>query len=171
MSIRDFQADFSNTSATASTSIIGSAGTVICPNTYDTSPLGASMTELTAADTVLSANTNTFRDLGGGEPMWLVIDWVIAASGGTAVDIQLITSAAVGLGTPTVMLDYGVVADATLIKGYRQELKLPRSAAWLQYLGVQAITTGTHSAGAFIAWLAKDIDSVVQGYASGFSVK
>jgi hypothetical protein len=171
MTIRDYQADFSNTAGSASTSIIGSAGTVICANTYDTGPLGASLTELSAADTTLSANTNAFRDLGGGERLWLVIDWVIAAAGGTAADIQLITSAAVGLGTPTVMLDFGVVADATLVKGYRQFLALPRSNAWLQYLGVQAVTTGTHSAGAFIAFLTHDVDSLVQGYASGFSVK
>jgi hypothetical protein len=70
------------------------------------------------------------------------------------------------------MVDFTAVAIATLVKGYRQLIKLPRSSAWLQWLGVQAITVGTTSTtGAFIAWLGKDVDSVVQGYASGFSIK
>lgn len=172
MTIRDLQADFSNTTASPSTSIVGAAGTYLCANTYDTGPLAASMTELSAADTVLSPNSNTYRDMGGGERIWLVIDWITAPNNLTSVQVQLITSAALGLGTPTTMIDFGAVVIATLVKGYRQIQALPRSTAWLQYLGVQAITLGTTSTtGSFIAWLGKDVDSVNQGYASGFSIK
>lgn len=171
MSIRDLQASFTDTSAGASTSIVGTAGTYIAPNSYDTSPLGAYLTELTAADTQLSGNVNTGRDLGGGERIWLVIDWVTAPLGGTSVDMQLITSAAVGLGTPTTIIDFTAVPIATLVKGYRQIQALPRSSAYLQWLGLQAVTVGTMTAGAYVAWLAKDIDSVVLGYASGYSIK
>lgn len=171
MTIRDLQADFSNTSASASTSIIGAAGTYIAANSYDTSPLGAFLTELTAADTQLSANANAYRELGGGERIWLCIDWITAPAGGTSVDMQLITSAASSLSSPVIMLDFQVVAIANLPKGTRQILALPRSTSWLQWLGVQAVTVGTMSAGAFIAWLGKDIDAVNLGAASGFSIK
>lgn len=172
MTIRDFQASFTDTTAGASASIVGAAGTFIAPNSLDTSPLGATFTELTAGDTTLSANTNAFRDLGGGDPLWLVIDWITAPNNLTSVQMQLITSASSSLSSPVVMYDTGAVVIATLIKGYRQIVRLPRSASWLQWLGLQAITLGTTSTtGAYIAFLAKDVDAVVQGYASGFSVK
>lgn len=172
MSIRDYQWSFTDTSSGSTFSVVGAAGTYICPNTLDTSPLGSYLTELTAADTQLSGNVNTYRDLGGGDPMWLVVDWTTAPNNLTSVDIQLITSAASGLGSPVVMLDLTAVVIATLVKGYRQIAKVPRSTAWLQYVGLQAVTVGTTSTnGAFIAWLAKDIDAVDFGAASGFSIK
>lgn len=171
MTIRDLQADFSNTSASASTSIVGAAGTYIAANSYDTSPLGAFLTEISANDTQLSANTNAYRELGGGERIWLCIDWITAPTGGTTVDMQLITSASSSLSAPAVMIDFTAIAIATLTKGYRQIMALPRATTWLQWLGVQAITVGTMGAGAFIAFLAKDLDSVNFGAASGFSIK
>lgn len=171
MTIRDFQNDFSNTAASPSTSIIGAAGTYLAANSVDTGPFGAFLTELTTNDTQLSANAAGGVDLGGGEPLWLVIDWITAPVGGTSVDVQLITSASAQLGTPTTMIDFQAQVIANLPKGTRQLMKLPRSANWLEWLGVQAITVGTMTAGAFIAFLAKDVDSVVQGYPSGFSVK
>lgn len=172
MTVRDVQADFSYTAASSSTSIIGAAGTYIAPNSYDTSPLAAYLTEYTTADTQLSGNVNTYRDLGGGDPMWLVIDWIIAPVGGTSVDMQLITSASSSLSAPVTMIDLTAIAIATLTKGYRQLIKLPRSTAWLQWLGLQAVTAGSNmSAGAFIGWLGMDVDAVDFGGASGFSIK
>lgn len=172
MSIRDVQADFSYTSSSSSFPIFGAAGTYLFPNSYDTSPLGGYLTELTAADTQLTGNVNTSRDLGGGERIWLVVDWTQAVNTLTSVRTMLITSAASGLGTPTTMIDFGVVAVASFVAGYRQIMALPRSASWLQYIGLQCITAGsTGTTGAAVAWLAKDVDSVVQGYASGFSIK
>jgi hypothetical protein len=112
--------------------------------------------------------------MGGGEPMWLCIDYVTAVtSGGSAtLDWQLITSAAVGLGTPTVMLDLTALAYTTFTKGYRQIAKLPRSTAWLQYIGLQVVVgTAAVTAGSVVAFLAKDLDAVQFGYASGFSIK
>lgn len=171
MTVLDLQANFT-AGATPYTSIAGAAGTYLAPNSYDTSPLAGYLTELTTADTQLSANVNTMRDLGGGQGIWWVVDWIQAPLTLTAVDMQLITSASSTLGTPTVMVDLGVIAIATLIKGYRTAIRLPRSAAWLQWVGVQAVTTGsTGSTGTYVSWLGLDVDSVVQGYASGFSVK
>lgn len=172
MSVLDIQANFSATSSSPSTSVVGAAGTYLAANSYDTSPLAAYLTELTAADTQLSANVNTMRDLGGGRPIYWVVDWVTAPNNLTTVDMQLITSASSGLGSDTVIADFTAIAIATLVKGYRQIMILPRSASYLQWLGVQAVTAGTTSTtGAFISWLALDIDSVVQGYASGYSIK
>lgn len=172
MTIRDVQADFSYVSGTPAFPIFGAAGTYLLPNSYDTSPLGGYLTELTTADTQLSANVNTMRDLGGGDPMWLVVDWITAPNTLTSCRTELITSASSSMSAPVVMIDFGVVVIATLVAGYRQIAKLPRSAAWLQWIGVQIITAGsTGTTGSVIAFLAKDVDAVVQGYASGFSIK
>lgn len=177
MSIRDFQASFTDTASGNSLNITGAAGTYVAPNSLDTSPLGTYLTELTANDTQLSANVNAGRDMGGGEPLWLVVDWVTAPTGGTSADVQLITSASSSLSSPVVMLDLQAATIASLTgptqygKFVRQVAKLPRSAAWLQWIGLQVVTVGTMTAGACIAWLARDVDSVVLGYASGFSVK
>ena len=172
MTIRDVQADFSYTGTSSSFPIFGAAGTYILPNSYDTSPLGAQLTELTAGDTQLSANTNTYRELGGGERIWLCVDWVVAPNTLTSCRTELITSASSTLSAPVVMIDFGVVAIASLTAGTRQIMALPRSTAWLQWLGVQIITAGsTGTTGAVIAFLAKDLDAVNFGAASGFSIK
>ena len=172
MSIRDVQADFTYTAASSSFSIAGAAGTYIAPNSYDTSPLGAYLTELSTADTQLSPNLNTYRDLGGGERIWLVVDWVVAPNTLTSCRTELITSASSTLSAPVVMIDFGVVAIANLPAGTRQIMALPRSSAWLQWIGLQVITAGsTGTLGSIVAWLAKDIDAVQQGAASGFSIK
>jgi hypothetical protein len=172
MTIRDVQADFSYTTASSSFPIFGAAGTYIFPNSYDTSPLGTYLTAFSSNDTQLSGNVNTFRDMGGGERIWLVVDWTQAVNTLTSVRTELITSASSSLSAPVVMIDFGVVAVASFVAGFRQVMALPRSAAWLQYIGVQCITAGsTGTTGAAVAWLGKDVDSIVQGYASGFSIK
>lgn len=172
MTIRDVQADFSFTTASSSFPIFGAAGTYLFPNTYDTSPLAGYLTELSPSDTQLSGNINTFRDLGGGERIWLVVDWTQAVNTLTSVRTMLITSASSILSAPVTMIDFGVVAVASFVAGYRQIMALPRANTWLQYLGVQCITAGsTGTTGAAIAWLGKDVDGVVQGYASGFTIK
>jgi hypothetical protein len=170
--MRDVQASFTDTSSSASTSIVGAAGTYIAPNSIDTAPLGAYLTELTTADTQLTANVNTYRELGGGERLWLIIDWVQAPNNLTSIDMQLITSASSSLSSPTVIYDFTAVALASFVLGYRQIAALPRTTAWLEWLGLQAITVGTTSTtGAYVAWIGKDVDAVDLGGASGFSIK
>lgn len=172
MTIRDVQADFSYTALTSSFPIFGAAGTYLLPNSYDTSPLGAYLTENTANDTQLSGQVNTYRDGGAGERLWLVVDWVVAPNTLTSCRTELITSASASMSAPVVMIDFGVVLIANLTVGTRQIMALPRATTWLQYLGVQIITAGsTGSAGAVIAFLAKDVDAVALGYASGFTIK
>lgn len=176
MTIRDFQWSFTDTLATPGPlTLIASTGTVLCPNSLDTEPLGAYLSENTASDTQLSANVNTYRELGGGERMWVIVDIttaVVASGGAATIDFQLITSASSSLGTPTVMYDFGAVAKGTLVAGYRLIGALPRSTAWLQYVGLQfVIATNNITAGACMAWIGWDVDAVDLGGASGFTIK
>lgn len=170
MTMRDVQASFTD-AALPYVDITGAAGTYLAPNSLDTSPLGAFLTEQVANDTQLSANTNTGRDLGVNGKLWLIVDWIVAPAGGTSTEIQLITSAAAALSSPVTIYDSGAVVIANTPKGFRFKIPLPDSAAYLQWLGLQVITVGTMSAGRYMAWLGLDAESAVQGYASGFSVK
>jgi hypothetical protein len=69
------------------------------------------------------------------------------------------------------MIDFGALPVLTFVAGYRQIMMLPRSSVWQRYLTLQVITTGTMTAGAYVAWLGLDVDSAVPGYAEGFSIK
>lgn len=177
MTMRDVQWSFSDISGgSASTSLINNSGsTYLFPNTLDTSPLAAYLTELSASDTTLSQNVNTYRDLGGGRILYLIVDIVtaVAATGGAAtVDFALITSAATGLGSATTMFDFTAIAKGSLTAGTRLIAPLPRSTNWLQYIGLQyTIATNNITAGAAVAWIGLDVDAVQLGAASGFSIK
>jgi hypothetical protein len=170
MTIRDIQASFTD-AAVPYVDITGAAGTYLAPNSIDTSPLGGFFTEQTASDTQLSANINTGRDLGASEHLWLMVDMIVAPTGGTSVDFQLITSASASMSSPNVLYDSTAIVIATLVKGFRIKIDLPDSASYLQWLGLQAITVGTMTAGRFMAWIGSDAETLVSGYASGFSVK
>jgi hypothetical protein len=170
MTMRDVQASFTD-AAVPYVDITGAAGTYLAPNSIDTSPLGAYLTEQSVADTQLSANVNTGRDLGVNGKLWLIVDWIVAPLGGTSTDIQLITSASSALSSPVTLYDSGAVVIATTTKGFRFKVPLPDSAAYLQWLGLQVITVGTMTAGRYMAWLGLDAESAIPGYASGFSVK
>ena len=114
MTMRDVQFSFSDISTQNYVSIVGAAGTYIAPNSIDTAPLAAYLSENTPSDTLLSAGANTYRDMGGGERLWLCIDWIQAPLGGTSVDAQLITSASSSLSSPTTMYDFTAVVIANL---------------------------------------------------------
>jgi hypothetical protein len=111
--------------------------------------------------------------------MRICVNWVKAPMGTGTVDVQLITNDDPNLIkdaygnslTFTTMVDFGALPLSQFFTGYRQIAELPRSSAWQRYLGVQVITTGTLTAGNYVAWLAMDLDSEVLGYAEGFSIK
>jgi hypothetical protein len=171
VTVRDYQASFTD-AAVPYLDFTGAAGTYICANSIDTSPLGAYLTEQTAADTQLSGNVNTGRDIGASEAhTWLIIDVIAAATGGTSADFQLITSASSSLSSPVVLYDSTAIVIATLAKGYRIKTNLPTTSTYLQWLGLQVVTVGTMSAGRIIAWIGADAESPISGYASGFAVK
>jgi hypothetical protein len=154
-------------------SIVGPAQFYIAPNSYDaTSGGGAYLTELTAVDTILSVNgVNYFTESGAGFGMRLCVDWTIAPQGSGTIDTQLITSASSSMSSPTVMIDFGALPVSQYFAGYRQIAGLPRSSNWQRYLSLNIITTGTMTAGAYIAFLAMDLDSEVLGYVEGYTIK
>jgi len=173
--MRDLQWSFSDTSTGAPFSLIASVGANLFPNSLDTSPLAAYLSEVSAGDTQLSGNVNTYRDQGGGERMWLVVDITtsVAATGGAStVDFALITSASSALGSATTLYDFGAIAKASLTAGTRLIGALPRATTYLQYLGLQfTIATNNVTSGAAIAWIGWDVDAAQQGGASGFAIK
>lgn len=178
MTIRDVQNDFGFVPATLSTpaipsvSIVGTAATYLAPNSIDSGPYGTALTELTANDTILSVGgMNYFVEAGIGRDMRLVVDWIQAPVGSGSIDVQLITSASSSLSSPVVMLDFTSLPLSAFFAGYRQITTLPRSSYWLRYLGLQVITTGPMTAGAYVAWLGLDVDSEVMGYVEGFTIK
>jgi hypothetical protein len=181
MTIRDVQVDMGYQPPTSSSkelvavSLVGQPATFFAPNSIDSAPYGAALTELTALDTILSAGgQNFFVEDGVGQGMKLVIDWVVAPAGGTSIQAELITSAATtnaSLSSGTVMMNFGTLPTAMFYAGYRQIMALPRSASWQRFLSLQIATAGVFTAGSFVSWLALDIDSTVSGYASGFTLK
>jgi hypothetical protein len=178
VTIRDVAADFgyqpptSSAVELATASIVGPAGVYIAPNSYDAGNGGAFLTELTALDQILSvAGQNFFVEAGTGQGMKLCVDWVTALVGSGTIHTELITSASSTMSTPTVMVDFGLLPIAMFFQGYRQIQPLPRSSSWQRFLGLQIITSATMSQGRFVSWLGLDIDSVVEGYASGFPIK
>lgn len=103
-------------------------------------------------------DTTVVRDLGDGEAPFFYLSVDEAAAGGTSARIQLVASAAANLGTPTVLLDTGVVAIADITLGKMLLMqRLPKEGlAYLRYLGIQAIVVGTMSAGKLSAGLTFD---------------
>jgi len=185
MTVRDVCADFGYQPPTATSkeictgSIVGPAGTYLAPNSYDaTSGGGAYLTELTALDQILSVGgVNYFLESGAGFGMRICVDWVTAPVGGTSIQTEVLTSTSSAMPpsnppiVTTTMIDFGPVAISNVPAGTRQIMSLPRSSQWQRYIALQVITTGTMTAGAFVAWLAMDLDSALLGYAEGFSIK
>ena len=138
MTVRDLQNDFVAPSDAAarlgapfSMSIIGSAGTFLLPNTWDTGALSAYLTELNPNDTLLTVGNQTlFVDEGAAPTLKAVFNWTqapVSASG--SYRVQLITASNAQLATPTVMLDTGAIAaPASPGLSFRQVYGLPRAA-------------------------------------------
>ena len=83
----------------------------------------------------------------------------ISAGGGT-LEIKLVTSAAAGLGTPTVMWDSGIIASATIVAWVANStiyaFKIPAHMA-LRYLGATyEIATNVLTAGSWRAFFTVD---------------
>ncbi len=178
MTVRDVCADFgyqpptSSAVEIASASIVGAAGTYLAPNSFDSGPYGAALTELTALDTILSVGgMNYFVEQGAGQGMRLCVDWIVAPAGSGNIQTQLITCATSNLSPPLVMIDFGARPVAMFFRGYRQIMPLPRSSSWQRFIGLQIVTSGTLTQGSYVSWLAMDLDSAISGYASGFPIK
>lgn len=114
------------------------------------------------AVTVTAVSTNTYdlgvaRDVGPGEEMWFntTIDTTFTAAGAGTLQIQVITSAAAALTSPTVLIETAPLALAQLAAGRAPiTIRMPRSILTTQpigqrYLGLQyTVATGPMTAGA-----------------------
>jgi len=89
---------------------------------------------------------------------------IVSAGGGT-INIRLVTSAAVGLGTPTILWESGVIANATMVAWTANSLvymvRVP-PVKLLQYLGVDyVIGTAVFTAGTWDAFLVPDVAHLI----------
>lgn len=126
--------------------------------------------------TVVSTNTIDLgasgRDLGEGEDIFARYEVTTAFSGGTSVEVQVITSANANLSSPTVLGTSGAIATATLAAGYRGVIDFnPQLASkGLRYFGLQYVIVGNMTAGAMYADFGTEIQDGQKFYASGFAV-
>jgi hypothetical protein len=135
-----------------------SVGTTAAPNVLDTAPLGGSPT------------ANGGLNVGEGEDLYVVITVLTAAAGGGTLTFQLITSASSSLSSPTVLDQSQPFSASGLTAGTQIKIKFPNSAAYKEFLGVQAlIATTAFTGGAYSAQIMKDVSSNTQ-YAGNFSV-
>jgi len=136
-------------------------GTSISTNVYDQSPL--------------DANNLGIIDFAVG-PQWylyLVVTTTADSSGdGASMNIRLVSSAAVGLGTPTVHWSTGVQVEATFAAGLEYKIPMPVGDNWLRYIGLDFVISGEDlTAFACTAVLTDRVDAwraYAQGNAPGF---
>lgn len=126
----------------------------------DSQAVTATAISTNVADLNPAFNYNSGVDIGTGEDVYLVIQTDVAATaaGSATVSVTLESSAAAGLTSSTVHYTSptwqlsDLTAGKTLIM-----VKLP-SDTYLRYLGVRYnVSTGPLTAGAFSAFLVKDI--------------
>lgn len=126
------------------------------------------LSDAQAETTVTTHISDNVVDLGAAgrrivDPLYYFfrITTAIVSAGGGTLQIQLVTSAAAGLGTPTVIWDSGVIPNATIVAWTVNSMPYPRipvvySGELLRYFGaIYTIGTDVFTAG---AW---DLDQVV----------
>lgn len=146
-------------------------------NTYT----GQALTSV--ATTVLSTNAidlasggvpaSQIRDLGEGDELFMHISTIIAVSGGTSMQFQLIASDnANGTGNVTVIADTGAIPVAQLTLGSRFSASVnPRVGKLGQrYLTAQAISVGTTTTGTHVIYLGSAVADGQKYYPSGFAI-
>lgn len=129
------------------------------------------------AITADAASTNTIdlsqaRDIGEGKQLFMVFTVTEAFDNLTSLALQVITSDAANLGTPTVRGSTSVLL-AGLTAGSQFVVPLPPLVGSLgqRYLGAYYDVTGTNpSAGKVTADIVETIQDGKKYYASGFSV-
>ena len=112
---------------------------------------------------VAGININTNRELQ------IFVSVTTAFAGGTNLTVNLGESASSDLSSPTVLATSGAVAEASLTAG-RVLLRtaVPRTSK--RYLGLQFVTTGTHTAGNVFGGIVRDTDdTVLPTYETGYA--
>ena len=126
------------------------------PSLAQTLAGAAATTVSTDSIDLLTANRNIGRT---GTPPRAQVLVETAFAGGTSVQVQLITSAAAALTSPTVLATGAVVADATAVAGY-ELLDVPIPGTAQRYIGFQYITLGVHTAGKVTGHLLAETDNM-----------
>lgn len=104
-------------------------------------------------DTQGTAIGGAIRNLGAGAPLYAVITVGAALTGGTAVDFRLVSDADSSVGSPTTHASTGAIADASLTAGAQFILAFPNAHTYERYVTVNAVSTGTHGAGDYTAFV------------------
>ncbi len=114
------------------------------------------------AATELSTNTvnlGAARKVWGGKQLYVVIIVDTALVGPTSINFQVVTDTEATLSTPTVQIETGAIATASLTLG-RAPIVIPVGSALgteEQYLGINYVLAGSvASAGAVTAFVAFD---------------
>ena len=117
------------------------------------------------AATELSTNTidlSAVRKIWGGKQLYVVIIVDVALVGPTSINFQVVTDTEAALGSPTVQIETGAIATASLTLG-RAPIVIPIGSALgteEQYLGINYVLAGSvASAGAVTAFVAFDAPS------------
>lgn len=120
-----------------------------------------------AAITVTRNSTNvidllrTDQDLGTGENMYVtvIVTTAFTAAGSATLQVAVVTDDNASLSSPTTLQDQpAVIAVASLILGYRLDIRIHPSALFERYLGlVYTVATGPMTAGAINSSVAHDI--------------
>lgn len=134
--------------------------------------------------TATAVSTNTLdlgvaRDVAAGEDVNIActIDEAFAAAGAGTLTIQVISSAAANLGSPTILGQTDAIAKTELTLGRRPiEIVVPRALLLAQpvgqrYLGLNfVVATGPFSTGKLTAGIVRAFQDMAKNYASGFAV-
>lgn len=130
--ITDAQTSFTGTAGQSPTT-----GTQVSTNTYD---MGVA------------------RDIGRGRNIRVFCECTVTFTAGTSLQVNVIGSASSNLGTPTVLYTGAVIAEAALLAGKTLlDVVLPQTTQ--EYLGLQFVTVGTHTAGTVVGGMNLETDS------------
>lgn len=99
------------------------------------------------------------HDPGRGNMLTVLVMVNTAFTGGTSLQVNLISSANENLSSATVLSSSAVIAEASLVSGYQFRLTAFPQGITQRYLGVQYVTVGTHSTGTITAGIVFARDS------------
>lgn len=142
-------------------------GDNICPNTWDSGPLGNLL------------NTNTGRDLGAGAALYFsaLVTTTVTSGGAATVTFELVTDSTVSISSIGVLVATPAIPKASLTATAEVVLGVPRGSAmtslYKRWLGGDInIGTATLTAGAFQLKLL-EIDGAQDRaiYQAGYGVK
>lgn len=125
---------------------------------------------------VLSTNTydlGVARDLGKGAALEVAIETIVAASGGTSVQFQLIEADDAALSVNVqVIVQTDAFPVATLVAGTQIPLHVDRVDPYVarRYIGLRYQLVGAVAAGSYFAAVALNIADKQVNYTSGFAV-